>query len=236
LSRLLHCFLRRYVIATWLGAIHTACGVYIGEPIRLFPDNTKDGDVPASEACELDRTQVTGNVETTVGATGAELHELAIKEYSTPLTWSGGGTTQLHVTLSEIKVYSVVATRNPDYDRWSETPACQDHATIEAALALRTDDGRLDEHVAKIGLTAYDDFEAHGSVTIERDALVGAYVNGADGDCFLRLNVRLLIARDGAHGTLGEDVELGSCDDAAERPVSEYASARWGRRANNYGD
>jgi hypothetical protein len=236
LSRLLRCFLRRYVIATWLGAIHTACGVYIGEPIRLFADKTKDGGIPASEACRLDRTLVTGDLETTVGATGAELYDLAASRYSTQLTWSLGGSTRVQVALSDIKVYSVEATRNFAYDRWSEAPPCQDHATIEATLALRTDDGRLDEQGTKISLIAYDDFEAHGSISIERDALVGAYRNGAGGDCFLRLNVRLLIARDGAHGTLGEDVESGSCDDVAERHVQEYASARWGKRSNNYGD
>ncbi|HEX5657614.1 MAG TPA: hypothetical protein VFX59_10490 [Polyangiales bacterium] len=227
----------RYGIATWLGAIHAACGVYMGEPIRLFPEKAADaGGIPSSEACELDRTLVTGNQETTVAATGGELYDLAAREYTASLSWLRGGSTTLHVTLSEIQVYSVDATRNPEYDRWSQTPVCEDHATIEAALALRTDDGRLDEHVAKISFLAYDDYETHGSVSIERDALVGAYKNGAESNCFLRLNVRLLLARDGLHGTLGEDIEAGACDDVAERPVEELASARWGKRANNYGD
>lgn len=237
MSRILLKFICRYGLATWLGAIHAACGVYMGEPIRLFPEKDKDSGAPVSEACELDRTLVSGNVPTVVGATGGELRELALAEYSAPLTWLRGGSTTLHVTLSDIKVYSVDATRNPDYDRWTETPECQDHATIEAALKLRTDDGRLDEQVAVIKMAAYDDYEAHGSVSIERDALVGAYKNGASAaHCFLRLNVRLLIARDGAHGTLGEDIEAGACDDVTERPVEEMASARWGKRANNYGD
>jgi hypothetical protein len=230
-------FLCRYGLATWLGAIHAACGVYMGEPIRLFPDKQKDGGIPESEACELAKTLVSGGVETTVGATGAELYDLAASRYEASLTWLRGGSTQLHVELSDINVYSVDATRNPEYDRWVQTPKCADHALIEAALSLRTDDGKLDEHVGRIALVAYDDYEAYGSVVIASDALAGAYASSARGaQCFESLKVRLLIARDGAHGTLGEVIQNGACDDPVERPIDEFASARWGKRANNYGD
>ncbi|MET0287235.1 MAG: hypothetical protein ABW352_22310 [Polyangiales bacterium] len=227
----------RYGLATWLGALHAACGVYMGEPIRLFPEKHKDGGIPESEACDLAKTLVSGRVETTVGVTGAELYDLAATHYSAPLTWLRGGNTQLHLELSDINVYSVDATRNIEYDRWVETPKCADHALIEAALGLRTDDGKLDEHLGRISFVAYDDYEAHGSVEIARDALVGAYQSSARGaQCFESLKVRLLIARDGLHGTLGEVVQNGACDDPVERPIEELASARWGKRANNYGD
>jgi hypothetical protein len=238
LSRWLQRFVCRYGTATWLGAIHAACGVYMGDPIRLFPAQAADAGIPAGEACVLARTLVSGNAPTVIDATGAALYELASPEYSTLLSWQyGGGNTMVHVTLSDIKVYSVAATRNPDSARWSQSAVCVDHVTIEGALALRTEDGRLDEHVGLIQLVAYDDFEAHGSVSIERDALVGAYQSSAaGGECFVRLKVRLLVARDGVHGTLGEDIELGACDDPLERPITEFASARWGQRFNNYGD
>ncbi len=209
----------------------------MGDPIRLFPDQTQDGGLPASEHCELNRTLVSGNVPSVVDATGAQLYELADASYSNTLTWTHGvGGTLVRIELSDIKVYSVDATRNIDYARWSQTEPCEDHITIEATLSLKTEDGRLDESVP-ISLVGYDDYEAHGSVTIAADQLKGTYESLASGSqCFQQLKVRMLIARDGTSGTLGEEIEAGSCDDPVVRPSEEYAAAKWGKRAYNYGD
>jgi hypothetical protein len=221
----------RYGIATWMGALHAACGVYMG-------DTSKDASVPAGEACQLDRSLVSGNDTSTVGATGVELQELAGMSYSAALSWLVSGRhTQLHATLSDIKIYSVAATQNPAHELWSQTPVCRDHVTIEAALDLTSDDGRLAEHVDAISLTAYDGFEAHGSFSIDAASIEGTYTNGAGASaCFVRLDVRLLIARDGSSGTLSDAIENGSCDGDPTRPTNEFASAHWGMRWANYGD
>lgn len=219
--------------------MHTACGVIMGDPIRLFPEPKPDAGVVAEkDACVVVRTNVSGNIETLAGgATAAELMDLATSDYSAALAWANGSTTRLHAKLSNITVYSVSSTPNTRYERWSQTEPCLDHATIEAALDLSTEDGKLSEHIDLVRLEAFDDFEAHGSFTIEKAALKGSYTSTARaGQCFETLNVRLMIALDGTHGTFGDDLKPGVCDDTAVRPVTEFASAHWGTRWTNYGD
>lgn len=208
----------------------------MGDPIRLFPASGPDGGMAKSEACRLTATPVMGDAGTVVGATGASFLDLASQPFATRLTWADGGYTRLSVTLSEIEVLSTKAKRDLALDPWYQQSACKDHVTIRAALALRTDDGRLDEHVSRIELVAYDDFEAHGSTVIKADTLAGSYTSSArDGYCFASLKLRLLIARDGCHGTLSEHTVLGGCD-VVDGASEELSAASWGARAQNYGD
>jgi hypothetical protein len=219
--------------------MHTACGVIMGDPIRLFPEPKPDAGVVAEQdPCVVVRTNVSGNMETLAGgATAAELMELAAVDYSAKLAWANGASTRIHAKLSNIAVYSVSSTPNTRYEHWPQTEACLDHATIEAALDLSTEDGKLSEHLELVRLKALDDYEAHGTITIEKAAINGSYTGTARaGQCLQTLNVRLMIARDGTHGTLGDDVKQGVCDDTAARPVTELASAHWGTRWTNYGD
>jgi hypothetical protein len=227
----------RFGLASWLGALHAACGVYMGEPLRLFPDRSaRDGGADV-EACLQVRTRMSGTAETIVGATGAELSQLTSTPYSAELRWSDGRASRVKLSFSNAVVYSVESRRNPAYVAPHGVTPCRDHATLEASLDLATEDGALDEHVELVRMFAYDGYEAHGSFTLDKEVLQGSYAgHGRAGQCFEQLTVRLMIAGDGSHGTFGDQLSHKSCEEDREAPETEYAAGQWGTRWVNYGD
>lgn len=209
----------------------------MGEPIRLFKDpKGKDGG-SSSEPCLQVRTRVSGSDETVIAVTAAEVGQLTARAYESELRWSGASVTRVHLAFSDVTIYSVESHHNPDYDASDGTGSCRDHALLEATLELSTEDGKLMERVEGLRLVAYDSWEAHGSFSIDKPALQGSYVGTArPGQCLEQVAVRVLVAGDGAHGTLGDRVVHRNCEDEREAPTSEYAAGNWGSRWVNYGD
>lgn len=211
------------------------CGVWVGEPIELFPESSSiDGGVESDEPC-LDTAQALGaGGKTVVGATAQQLLALVGGDHGSSFVWVSGDTTRVTLSIQDARVTSIVSRLNPTAAEPSTSRRCANHARIDAKLRLRTVDGRLDESVGSIRMIAYGDDEVRGSFTLNQ--LQGSYLPTLRREhCFVSTTVRFLIAVDGTHGSMTDQLGASTCrPDGGSVGSADYAAGHWGVRWQNY--
>ncbi|MEY4511935.1 MAG: hypothetical protein RLZZ450_4057 [Pseudomonadota bacterium] len=225
----------RRVCALAALSLGAGCGVWIGEPIELFPENSSiDGGVDSSDPCLETAQPLTANGKTVIGATVSQLVALVDGDHGNALLWVGGDATRITLSIHDPKVTSIVSRTNPAAEEPFGARHCANHARIDATLRISTVDGRLDESVGSIRMIAYSEDEARGSFVLHQ--LKGSYKPTLRREhCFISATVRFLIAVDGTHGSLTDQLGASDCGpDGGTVGSADYAGGHWGARWQNY--
>jgi len=189
-----------------------------------------DGVAPCLET----KTRTAGSRVTTLGFSADEALQYVLGENSSRLTWSTGAETRIRVQVSDARAYVIQSRINPAWDVSQGSRYCVNRMQIEARVVLTSDDGQLNEATDHLLLTTNGADEVYGGFVVQGDQLGGSYRPVFRQQvCYQHLQVKLLFAVDGIHGTLTDHVLAGACGNASARPLST-ASARWGVRWRNY--
>lgn len=241
-------------------ALASGCGVFVGDPIRLFPGHDAAGLAGSADDCIETVEAVTGDTATILGGPASAFSALVSGTQTSTLAWVSGSETRVAVKLASARVLSVRSQANPAAGAPYSQRRCEDHVRIVGSLSLVSLDGRLDQTLEDFRLTAYGSDEARGSITLAADALTGSYhpLQGAR-RCHVRSTIRVLIASDGTHGSITDELTSQPCgddgapiprlndaadagrlpseaaDDGASRDgVAPFAGGHWGARWQNY--
>jgi hypothetical protein len=145
-----------------------------------------------------------------------------------------GDKTRISVSIHDPRVTSVQSRTNPTADEPFSSRRCANHARIDATLRIQTVDGKLDESVGNIRMIAYADDEVRGTFTLSH--LKGSYKPTLRREhCFISTTVRFLIATDGTHGSMTDQLGASDCGpDGGSVGSADYAGGHWGARWQNY--
>lgn len=225
----------RRVCALAALSLGAGCGVWVGEPIELFPENsTIDGGVESTDPC-IDTPQPLGaGGKTVIGVTAQQLVALVDGDHGGSMVWVDGDRTRVTLTIHDPRVTSVLSRTNPTADQAFSPRRCANHVRIDAVLRLRTVDGKLDESVGSVRMIAYADDEVRGTVTLSQ--LKGNYKPTLRREhCFISTTVRFLVATDGTHGSMTDQLGASACGpDGGSVGSADYAGGHWGVRWQNY--
>jgi hypothetical protein len=222
-------------------ALSAGCGVFWGEPIELFPGS--DGASPTRDAAVHDPDDLCIEaVEPLVdgvaitGARADALVALAEGEHTSTMFWGLDAKTRIKFTLADVSLTAIRSQVNPQR-RVSYTPhQCKNHVRVEGNVTIATADGKLAESVERVRFMAYDGDELRAEFDIAGDDFSGTYEPSLRREhCFVRSVIRILIASDGSHGSLTDDLSASVCSgDAGLAGTDRFAGGHWGSRWQNY--